>query len=378
MPVSSRFLALLGCQLSQFADCPAVRSLVVYVAHQGREGQPSLLPVGRWPLDGRALPPLDSSSELRVPADGRRWLPLRHERVLLGALQVEVGTVPWPEPLRQRLQATALALTEALRLDLDLQALDNQLQQRDEQLRLLVHQLRNPLTALRTFGQLLRRRLEHDQDNRQLVEGVLAEERQLNRYVDALSALAQPTPLLTGTAGPQPLLLPPLLSGPQGQPLAEPLLPLLRRAAATASLQQRHWQGPDSLPDWQGDSGAVAEILANLLENGFRYSAPGSPLGLHWQVTGDQLEITIWDGGDAIASEERQRIFERGVRGRQGQHRPGTGLGLALGRDLARSLGGDLELVIPPSQVAPHLPAQGNAFRLILPLAPPVSPPPAA
>ncbi|MEB3266204.1 MAG: HAMP domain-containing sensor histidine kinase [Cyanobacteriota bacterium] len=374
MPVSPRFMALLGCQLSQFADCPDVRSLVVYVAHQGREGQPSLLPVGRWPLDGLALPPVDTASELRVPADGRRWLPLRHDRVLLGALQVEVTTTPWPEPLRQRLQATALALTEALRLDLDLQALDNQLQQRDEQLRLLVHQLRNPLTALRTFGQLLRRRLEHDHDNRPLAEGVLAEERQLNRYVDALSALAQPTPQLAGGAGPLPLLLPPLLSGPSGQPLAEPLAPLLHRAAATATLQQRRWQAPASLPEWRGDSGAVAEILANLLENAFRYSPPGSPLGLHWHSDGDRLLITVWDGGEPIDDKERQRIFERGVRGRQGQHRPGTGLGLALGRDLARSLGGDLKLVVPPSRLAPELPASGNAFCLALPLAPALSP----
>ncbi|MFN7229891.1 MAG: sensor histidine kinase [Synechococcaceae cyanobacterium] len=371
MPVSPRFLALLGCQLSQFADCPDVRSLVVYVAHQGREGQPSLLPVGRWPLDGRALPALDSSSDLRMPADGRRWLPLRHERVLLGALQVEVATAPWPDPLRRRLQATALTLTEALRLDLELQALDRQLQQRDEQLRLLVHQLRNPLTALRTFGQLLRRRLEHDQDNRPLVEGVLAEERQLNRYVDALSALAQPTPQLAPGGGPQPLLLPPLLSGPRGQPLAEPLAPLLRRAAATASLQQRRWHGPASLPDWQGDSGAVAEILANLLENGFRYSTAGSPLGLCWCLQGDRLRITVWDGGEAIPEEERQRIFERGVRGRQGRQLPGTGLGLALGRDLARSLGGELDLVVPPAALAPDLPEQGNAFCLSLPLSPP-------
>ena len=54
---------------------------------------------------------------------------------------------------------------------------------------MLVHQLRNRLAALRTFGQLRWRRLEADPRNRPLVEGLLAEERQLNRYVDALAAL---------------------------------------------------------------------------------------------------------------------------------------------------------------------------------------------
>ncbi|MEB3350823.1 MAG: sensor histidine kinase [Cyanobacteriota bacterium] len=378
MPLSPRLSSLVGCQLEQFTDCPDVRSLVVYVAHQGQEGQPSLLPVGHWPRDGRELPPVGGASALRLPADHRRWLPLRHERTLLGALQVESHRSPWPDPLRRRLQATALTLTEALRLDLEVQRLEQNLLQRDEQLRLLVHQLRNPLTALRTFGQLLRRRLEHDSTNRPLVEGLLAEERQLNRYVDALAALAQPTPLLAGQGGPQPLLLPPLLSGPSGQPLAEVLAPLLQRAAATASLQQRAWSGPAALPQWCGESGAVAEILANLLENGFRYSAAGAPLGLHWRQGPADLELSVWDGGEPIDPAEREAIFERGVRGRQGRERPGTGLGLALGRQLARSLGGELELVVPPSQLAAELPRRGNAFRLRLPLSPPPTPPPAA
>jgi signal transduction histidine kinase len=367
MPVSERFLSLLQHQLAQFVDCAAVRSLVVYVAHQGPEGQPSLVPVGHWPLDGRALPALDSASRLRVPAEERRWLPLRHRQVLLGALQVESEGSVWPEPLAQRLQAVALCLTEALALDLEDRRLEQRLAVQEEQLRVLVHQLRNPLTALRTFGQLLLRRLDQDSDNRSLVEGLLAEERQLNRYVDALSNLARPDALLAAAPTPQPLLLPPLLSGPDGQPLAGLLEPLLQRAAATASLQGRPWQGPQALPRWRGDSGVVAEILANLLENAFRYSPQGAAVGLHAAEEAGRLALTVWDGGPPIDAEERQVIFERGVRGRRGRQRPGTGLGLALARDLARSLGGTLELLPAPAMVAPGLPPQGNAFRLSLP-----------
>jgi len=46
-------------------------------------------------------------------------------------------------------------------------------------------QLRNPLAALRTFRQLLKRRLKRVFENRSLVDGLLEEEPQLNRYVDA-------------------------------------------------------------------------------------------------------------------------------------------------------------------------------------------------
>ncbi|MFS6826418.1 ATP-binding protein [Cyanobium sp. ATX-6F1] len=66
---------------------------------------------------------------------------------------------------------------------------------------------------------------------------------------------------------------------------------------------------------------------------------------------------------------EREAIFGRGVRGARGNGSSGTGLGLALARDLARSLGGDLQLVVPPAALDPALPAEGNAFTLELPAA---------
>jgi len=367
IPVSESFLALLGYQLAQFADGREVRSLVVYVTHSIGEGPPSLIPVGHWPADGRALPAVDGGSQLRVPAEERRWLPLRDGAELLGAIQVETDTTPWSDPLRQRLQAVALCLAEALRLDREGQRLRHRLALQEEQLRLLVHQLRNPLTALRTFGQLLLRRLDKDSDNRTLVEGLLAEEKQLQRYVDAISDLARPDALIAAAPDPQPLLLPPLLSGPGGQPLAEPLMPLLQRAEATATLQGRPWRGPQALPAWRGDSGAVAEIIANLLENAFRYSPQGVAVGLQSRIGSGGPVLTVWDSGPPIETAEREMIFQRGVRGSRGLPLPGTGLGLALARDLARGLGGDLQLVIPPQAVDPALPAEGNAFVLSLP-----------
>jgi signal transduction histidine kinase len=338
------------------------------VAQASDTEAPSLVPVGTWPGQQPVLEPVAVGSPLRQPADDRRWLPLRHKRVLLGALQVQTWSLPWPEPLSRRLQAVALCLTEALVQDLEHQRLLQQGRQQAEQLEVLVHQLRNPLTALRTFGQLLLRRLEDDPRNRPLVEGLLAEERQLNRYVDALSELGAPADqVLPDTAG-QPLLLPPLLNGPQGQPLSALLEPLLSRAAATAALQHRRWSGPEQLPVWRGDSGAVAEIIANLLENAFRYSGDGTPVGLHVEPGAQGgLRLCIWDGGSSIAPAEREAIFGRGVRGERGQATRGTGLGLALGRDLAQELGGSLELVCPPAALNPQLPGSGNAFCLNLP-----------
>jgi len=435
-PVSARLLALLKQQLAQFADRPDLVALVVYLTIPSDNGKPALEPIGHWPDSAQVLVASDDPTALDLApppqAVTRRWLPLRDGPQLVGALRVDSREWPWPQALADRLQATAGCLTEALGLDLEQQRLSRALAQQDDQLRLLVHQLRNPLTALRTFGQLLLRRLERDPLNRPLVENLLAEQRQLNRYVDAIDQLAHPTPLVA--AGPQtePLLLPPSLDGPAQQPLAEWLTPLLERAAATASLQGRAWQGPMQLPSWRGAGGAVAEILANLLENAFRYSPSEALIGLHCAALAsnaantlasprassgpgqpggqvgadppagpalrpykpeadkpeaDQAEaapdavggaggeptavgLTVWDTGPAIPVEERQLIFERGARGRAQGAIPGSGLGLALARDLARRLGGELELVVPPHAVDPALPDQGNAFRLTLPAPP--------
>jgi signal transduction histidine kinase len=370
MQVSQRFIALMDHQLAQFADRSDLRSLVVYLALPRANGKPGLIPVGHWPRNTMALPAVDEDRSLQLPSAERRWLPLRHERLLLGALRVETASLPWPENLTPRLQAAAHCLTEALCLDLEQQRLAAQLERQQQQLRLLVHQLRNPLAALRTFGQLLRRKLENDPDTRALVDSLLAEEKQLNRYVEAIDSLAVRPLIGPATEDPQPLLLPPSLSSAGALPLEERLEPLLQRAAATASLQGRPWQAPPPpLPRWRGDSASVAEILANLLENAFRYSAEGTPVGVHWSDPGDAEgpRLTVWDGGAAIDPSEREGIFQRGVRGEQAKGKAGTGLGLALARELARNLGGELELVIPPRAVDPALPEQGNAFCLHLP-----------
>lgn len=371
MPVSQRFLTLLRFQLAQLADRDDLRSLIVYVAQPGSGATPDLVPVGQWPGDGLSLPTIGPDSPLRQPAEQRRWLPLRHQTLLLGALQVETTTVPWPASLMHRLQAVALCLTEALCLDLERQRIQADLQQQRQQTKLLLHQLRNPLAALRTFGQLLLRRLEPGSPHRSLVEGLLAEERQLNRYVDALDQLGAAPPQPLGGGSPTPLLLPPLQNSGEAA-LTQALAPLLSRAAATATLQKRPWEAPAALPEWRGDSGAVAEIIANLLENAFRYSPAGSVVGLHTAALPDGgWGLTVWDGGPPIPESEREAIFASGRRGSSGAGMAGTGLGLALGRELAASLGGQLDLLCPPARVDPALPGQGNAFRLRLPPGPP-------
>ena len=97
--------------------------------------------------------------------------------------------------------------------------------------------------------------------------------------------------------------------------------------------------------------------VANLIENAFQYSNL-KPIGLHVNDQG----LCVWDEGKPITSEERESIFKKGFRGTSSGNSPGTGLGLALGRQLAEGIGSKLELIVPPSEFDSKLPKTGNAF----------------
>ena len=104
--------------------------------------------------------------------------------------------------------------------------------------------------------------------------------------------------------------------------------------------------------------GIIAEIVANLLENAFRYSPAQASIGIEVTEEG----ICVWDEGAPINEEEREKIFEKGFRGESGSKMSGSGIGLALARDLARQVGGNLRLVVNPSKFKNSLPESGNAF----------------
>nr|AUG32493.1 two-component sensor histidine kinase [Paulinella longichromatophora] len=370
MKASQELFELVRHQLSQFGDCPNMHNLVVYLAISGDTRKTSLIVLGSWPPQHNAFSVLEDDPSLKILEPCRLWLPLRRQHLFLGVLRAEITTLPWPSPLKTRLQSCAYSLTEALFLELERQQLQEELNKVHEQAQLLVHQLRNPLAALRTFSQLLLKRLEPDNRNRSLVEGMLVEQQQLNRYVEAIDRLSKPNLVISSVPILEtPLLLPPALMPRNVTGLKSVLEPLIERAKATAALQKRYWQGPEMIPIWDGNQNAVLEILANLLENAFRYCPPKKPLGLYInQEEGLKAwRFCVWDGGPSIPFNERKRIFERGERGSTSLNHDGTGLGLALAQGLSHQLGGRLELFCPPVIVHKSLPVEGNAFCLFLP-----------
>jgi hypothetical protein len=211
------------------------------------------------------------------------------------------------------------------------------------------------------------RKIGPDSEHKNLVKGLMNEQAQVNKYLSALDELSQ-VKLPQANDGSNRLLLPPLLPTETSITVKSLIEPLIERAKARANLQGRKWFSPSEWPEWMElrsiSEGVIAEIVANLLENAFRYSPSQSSIGIEVNEEG----ICIWDEGIPINKEEREKIFDKGFRGESGLKLSGSGIGLALARDLARQIGGDLKLVVNPSQFHNSLPESGNAFVFTLEL----------
>jgi signal transduction histidine kinase len=110
----------------------------------------------------------------------------------------------------------------------------------------------------------------------------------------------------------------------------------------------------------RGDPGGVARIVRILLDNAVRASPQGGEITVELR-NGDQASLTVRDEGPGVPAEERELIFQRFQRGRAAGASAGFGLGLAIGRELAERLGG--QLILERTDVP------GATFTLRLPVA---------
>ena len=113
------------------------------------------------------------------------------------------------------------------------------------------------------------------------------------------------------------------------------------------------------------DREKVQQILLNLLSNAIKFTEPGGELRVETRFDDVVVAISVHDSGMGIASDKLGSVFEPFVQVNQHLTRPheGVGLGLAISRDLARGMGGDL--------TAESTIDVGSRFTLTLPVARP-------
>lgn len=113
-------------------------------------------------------------------------------------------------------------------------------------------------------------------------------------------------------------------------------------------------QGESEQQQLMIDEHRLLQILANLLSNAVKFSPKGSDVSLSAALIGDEVEIAVQDQGPGIPAEFKNRIFQRFAQAdaSSAKAKGGTGLGLALCKELAEAMHGSIGFESEPGRGA--------------------------
>lgn len=195
----------------------------------------------------------------------------------------------------------------------------------EERLRVMAHELRSPVAAASQFAQLLIERAgELDGDRRrQALDAIVRNTGRAARLVDRI------------------------LDDPRASVVRRlPLCPLLDELVTDLGDDARHVEVVcDTDVEVPANRDHLVEVVTNLLDNAFKYGRP--PVVIAAGVEDGTVRLTVTDHGDGVPAAFRTRLFDLYTRASEHVDSPGSGIGLAEARRLARAMGGDVEYEDP-------------------------------
>ena len=246
----------------------------------------------------------------------------------------------------------ALAATEASRLEAE-----SANRAKSDFLAMMSHELRTPLNAIAGYTELIELEVHGPvtEAQREALRRVQKSQRHLLGLINGVLNYAR---IETGNVRYE------IAAVPADETLATSEALIAPQAAARGL--RLHFAGCDPGLAVLADREKVQQIVLNLLSNAVKFTAPGGAVSLVCEpaaTSPDTLEIRVSDTGRGIPPEKLDAIFEPFVQVdvRLTRTQEGIGLGLAISRDLARGMGGDLTV---QSAVG-----RGTTFTLLLPRA---------
>jgi two-component system sensor histidine kinase BaeS len=97
-----------------------------------------------------------------------------------------------------------------------------------------------------------------------------------------------------------------------------------------------------------GDPYRLRQVVTNLLSNAAKFTPPGGRVTLRVGRDGNDAVVEVTDTGPGVPAEEQPLIWDRFYRGSAGRMAAGTGIGLAVVKELASAHGGSVTLDSPP------------------------------
>ena len=187
------------------------------------------------------------------------------------------------------------------------------------------HELRTPLTQILLFGETLELgRAAGEDERRQALAIIVQEARRLTHLVENVLHLSRAERQMVRVV-PAPVRLAPLL-----REIAE------RFAALAGSAAVRLRAELDDGLVATVDAAALHQIVINLLDNAVKYGG-GGPIVLRAGLEAGRGRIEVEDTGPGVPGADRERVWEPFVRLRSGDGVPGSGIGLAVVRELVRA-----------------------------------------
>jgi PAS domain S-box-containing protein len=227
---------------------------------------------------------------------------------------------------------------------------DSRLEQmQDDFLSLVTQELRNPLTAILGFTQLLSS------------PEIVADTGKRARTLRSLQARAQQM-----AAAIEDLLLASRIErGELRLDRAPTDLAMLVTETVTRfeQFQTTHRFVVDAETSMQRadvDPRRIEQAVTNLLSNAVKYSTGAEPVRVAVVRAEGDAAISVTDAGEGVPADETERVFDRFYKGQSARARPGAGLGLYLVRMIAEAHGGDVALTSKP--------LKGSTFTIRLPM----------
>ncbi|HEX2210282.1 MAG TPA: PAS domain-containing sensor histidine kinase [Longimicrobium sp.] len=150
--------------------------------------------------------------------------------------------------------------------------------------------------------------------------------------------------------------------------LVEEIEPLIGPQRSTKGLAYHCAAGDRAVRAW-GDAERIRQILLNLVTNAAKFTPPGGRIEVAVEAGAQHVHVRVADTGRGIPPDRLKSIFDPFVQIDRQHTEPsqqGVGLGLAISRELARGMGGEI--------TATSVPGEGSTFTLTLPRAPEAPP----
>jgi signal transduction histidine kinase len=221
---------------------------------------------------------------------------------------------------------------------------------REQLISTIGHDLRNPVSAVYGFGELVEMYGPLTADQKRFMDRLKQTTQKIQSLVYGLVDLAW------------------VESGMPLENVPVALDKVIQQAVAELDREARQKRmgiaisTQQPMPVVMGDPLRLKQVIRNLLQNAIMYSEPEQPIAIHAYRDGQQVKCSVADRGIGIAETEVDQVFDRTFRSPDEAVRslPGGGIGLTMARVIIRRHGGTIEV----SSVL----GRGSTFTFTLPL----------